>query len=77
MAGQSGNPGESGLRNRSHRPRPWPFPPPSVGWSVLVRGRFTHGRWTARTPEPGAHGRIADGGRPKFRLGSYNRRLAA
>jgi hypothetical protein len=48
---------------------PWPFPPPSVGWSVAVRGRFTHGRWTAWTPEPGAHGRIADGGRQKSSLG--------
>ncbi|HEX6453974.1 MAG TPA: tyrosine-type recombinase/integrase [Trebonia sp.] len=38
MAGQGGNPGGSGLRNRSHRPRPWPFPRPSMGWSVLVRG---------------------------------------
>jgi len=56
MAGQSGNPGESGLRSRSHRPRPWPFPPPSVRWSVAVRGRFRRGRWTARTTEPGTHG---------------------
>ena len=44
------------------------FPPPSVGWSVAVRGRFRLGRWTARTPEPGAHGRIADGGGPQSRL---------
>jgi len=27
-----------GWRNRSHRPRPWPFLPSSVGWSVPVRG---------------------------------------
>ena len=59
MAGQSGNPGGSGLHNRSCRPRPWPFPPPSVGWSVLRP-------WTARTPKPGAHGRIADGGGPQI-----------
>ena len=47
LAGQSGNPGGNGLRNRSHRPRPWPFPRPSVGWSVLVRG--PHG---PRNPAP-------------------------
>ena len=69
MAGQSGNPGGSGLHNRSCRPRPWPFPRPSVGWSAPVRGRFTHGPSTARTPKPGAHGHIADGGGPKSRLG--------
>jgi hypothetical protein len=38
MAGQSGNLGVDGLRNRSYRPRPWPSPPSSVGWSVPVRG---------------------------------------
>jgi hypothetical protein len=64
MPGQGGNPGGDGQRNRSCRPRPWPFPPPSVRWSVAVRGRFRHGRWTARTPEPGAHGRIDDMHRP-------------
>jgi hypothetical protein len=46
MAGQGWISGGSGQRNRSHRPRPWPVPPPSV----------------ARTaPESAAHGRIADG----------------
>jgi hypothetical protein len=77
MAGQGGNPDGSGLQDRSHRPRPWPFPPPSVGRSVAVRGRFTHGRWTARTPERGAHGRIADGGRPESRLETHNCRSPA
>ena len=67
MAGQSGNPGERGLHNRSCLPRPWPSPPPSVacpwpsvGRSVPVRGGFRLGSWTARTPKPGTHGRIAD-----------------
>ena len=76
MAGQGGNPGGSGLHDRSRRPRPWPFRPrpwagpwPSVSWSVRVRGRFTHGRRTARTPKPGAHGRIADGSGHKSLLG--------
>jgi hypothetical protein len=56
--------------------RPWAGPRPSVGRSAPVRGRFRHGLRTARTPEPGAHGRIADGGGPKSRLGTHNRRLA-
>jgi hypothetical protein len=38
MAGQRGNPGGSGRHNRSHRPRPWPFPRPSVARSASVRG---------------------------------------
>ena len=47
MAGQSGNSDGSGRRNRSCRSRPWPFPPPSVGWSAPVRG--PHG---PRNPAP-------------------------
>ena len=47
-------------RNRSHRPRPWPFRPRP--W--LVRAR----PGAARIPEPGTHGRIADGGGPEMRL---------
>jgi hypothetical protein len=47
-------------RNRSRRPRPWPFRPRP--W--LVRAR----PWAARIPEPGTHGRIADGGGPQTRL---------
>jgi hypothetical protein len=35
------------------RPRPWPFPPPSVAITA---------------PKSGAHGRIADGGGPQSRL---------
>ena len=84
MAGQGGNPGGSGLHNRSHRPRPWPFPPSSVDWSVAVRGPVRARPWpacdglsTARTPKPGTHGRIADGGGPKSRLETHNRRSAA
>jgi hypothetical protein len=57
---QSGNPGESGPHNRSHRSRPWPFrarpwagPPSSVDFTA---------------PKSGTHGRIADGGGPKSRL---------
>ncbi len=38
-------------------PRPWAGPCSSVSWSAPVRGRFRHGRRTARTPKPGAHGR--------------------
>ena len=37
--------GSAGIRSR---PRPWPFPPPSVAFTA---------------PKSGAHGRIADGGR--------------
>jgi hypothetical protein len=44
---------------------------------VAVRGRFTYGRRTARTPKLGTHGRIADGGGPKYGLGTHNRRSAA
>ena len=66
MAGQRRNPGEGGLHDRSHRPRPWPFRPASVGWSVAVRGPACDGVSTARTPEPGVHGRIADGGAPNY-----------
>ena len=66
MAGQGGNPGGNGQHDRSCRPRPWPFPPPSVGWSVPVRGPVRLRPWTARTPEPGTHGRIADGGGPQI-----------
>ena len=83
MAGQSGI-RAGAVSYRSHRPRPWPSPPPSVGWSVGVRGLVRarpwpvdHGRWTARTPEPGAHGRIADGGGPKSRLEAHSRRSSA
>ena len=68
MPGQRGNPDGSGLHNRSHCPRPWPFPPPSMGWSVPVRGPVRLRPWTARTPKPGTHGRIADGGSPQTRL---------
>jgi hypothetical protein len=50
---------QDGRRNRSHRPRPWPFPPLSVSRPVLVRGPFRLRPWSARPPEPG---RIADGG---------------
>ena len=50
------------------RPRPWAGPWPSVGRSVPVRGGFRLGSWTARTPKPGTHGRIADGGGPQTRL---------
>ena len=67
MAGQGGNPGGNGQHNRSHRPRPWPFPPRP--W--LVRARPWAGPprpWAHWPPEPGAHGRIADGGGPKTRL---------
>jgi hypothetical protein len=83
MAGQSRNLGESGLRNRSRRARPWPFPSSSVGWSVAVRGPVRACPWPVpprfvdRTdPKPGAHGRIAAGGRPKSRLEAHNRRSA-
>jgi hypothetical protein len=55
------------------RRRPWAGPWPSVGRSVPVRGRFRHGLWTARTPKPSVHGRIADGGGPKSRLGTHYR----
>ena len=44
------------------RRRPWLVPPPSVARAA---------------PEPGAHGRIADGGGPKTRLGTHNRKLGA
>ena len=73
MAGQGGNPGGDGQHDRSCRPRPWPFPPPSVGWSAPVRGPFRLRPWTARTPEPGTHGRIADGGSPQTRLEARTR----
>ncbi len=67
MAGQGANSGGSGQRNRSHRPRPWIFPPPSVARPLLVRGPSPSS--VARTaPESGAHGRIADGGGPESRL---------
>src|ERR1039457_475978 len=38
------------------RPRPWPFPPPSVAFTA---------------PKSGAHGRIADGGGPQSRLETH------
>jgi hypothetical protein len=38
-----------------------------------VRGFFRPRPWN----KPGAHGRIADGGAPKSRLGAHNRRSAA
>jgi len=77
MAGQSWNPiGVVGVtaptvpvRGLSRR-RPW-------AGSVSVRRWFRHGRWTARTPKPSAHGRIADGGRPKSRLEIHNSSSAA
>ena len=46
---------QDGRRNRSHRPRPWPFPPLSVSRPVLVRGPFRLRPWSARPPEPGTH----------------------
>ena len=72
MAGQSGNPGgtvsitaPAGPVRGLFRPRPWAGPRPSVA-------RSGSGPWTARTPEPGTHGRIADGGGPKSRLEAHN-----
>jgi len=50
MPGQRPRSRADGQRNRSHRPRPWLFGPPSVAFTA---------------PESGAHGRIADGGGPK------------
>jgi hypothetical protein len=38
MAGQRREAGRAGRYNRSHRPRPWPFPRPSVARSASVRG---------------------------------------
>jgi hypothetical protein len=38
------------------RPRPWPFPPPSVAFTA---------------PKSGAHGRIADGGGPQSSLETH------
>ena len=80
MPGQSYKPGgavsvtaPAGPVRGLFRARPWA----SVGRSAPVRGRFRHGLCTARTPEFGAHGRIADGGRPKSRLGAHNGRSAA
>jgi hypothetical protein len=43
------------------RRRPWAGPRPSVAGSATVCGPLG-------PPEPGAHGRIADGGGPKSRL---------
>jgi hypothetical protein len=40
------------------RPRPWPFPPPSVAFTA---------------PKSGTHGRIADGGGPKSSLETHMR----
>src|ERR1700722_7854841 len=62
--------------NRSPRPRPWSFPPPSVGWSVPVRGPVRLRPWTARTPKPGTPGRIADGGSRKRAAKRRKRRSA-
>jgi hypothetical protein len=59
------------------RPRPWTGPWPSVGRSASVRGAGCDGLSTARTPRPGTHGRIADGGGPKSRLEAHNRRSVA
>jgi hypothetical protein len=39
----------------------------------LVRGLFRLRPWPARPPEPGTHGRIADGGGPESRLGARTR----
>jgi hypothetical protein len=50
MAGQSGNLGGNGLHNRSHRPRPWPFPPPSVAFSASVRGLIRGRPWAGPRP---------------------------
>ena len=50
-----------GGTNRSRRLRPWPFRPrPWAGPCASV---------DRAAPKSGAHGRIADGGRPKSRLG--------
>ncbi len=50
MAGQGANSGGSGQRNRSHRPRPWIFPAPSVACSDLVRGSSRPRPWPAPLP---------------------------
>lgn len=41
-----------GRRNRSHRSRPWIFPPSSVARSLLVRGAFRLRPWPARSGSP-------------------------
>ena len=55
-----------------------------AGWTVCVtapvgpvRGLVRARPWTARTPKPGVHGRIADGGGPQTRLERHMRWSAA
>src|SRR6185437_3407579 len=53
MAGQGGNPGGAvGI----------------TAPTASVRGPFRLRPWAGRPPEPGAHGRRAEGGSPKLRL---------
>jgi hypothetical protein len=57
MAGQTGNPGGSGLHNRSHRP-------PSVAFSVPVRGLVRGRPWAGPWP---VHPRSVDRADPETR----------
>lgn|SRR5215467_7570469 len=61
-AGQRQEAGLDGWYNRSRRPRPWPFRPRP---------------WRTRSPDSGAHGRIADGGGPQPGLETHKRWSAA
>jgi len=49
MPGQSYKAGRGGQRNRSHRPRPWIFPAPSVACPDLVRGLSRSRPWFVRS----------------------------
>ena len=67
MAGQGGNPGGTVSMTAPVGPSV-AFSAPSVSRSAPVRGPFRLRPWPARTPEPGTHGRIADGGSLQTRL---------
>jgi hypothetical protein len=68
MAGQSGNPGGAvGIIAPSG---------PVRGLFRPVRGLVRARPWPARTPKPGIHGRMADGGGPQSCLETHKRRSA-